>query len=190
MLWRAWLLRMIVGSFCAAVALAGWFIYLHTNSEAIRQRVIFELENHLTGVNVEVGAAWLRPLGGISLRDVRLARRDDPNHPFLIVPEATIYHDKQQFAQGRMAIRKFEFQQPSMFIRRDAEGNWNLAGICKLQPREGLAPTVVVRKGMLRVEDRLRCSSGQVFEVNEINLTMVNDPLTIMTFQGEGRSIL
>src|SRR5260370_14448794 len=114
MRWRVWLLRMAVVSFCLAAAGGGWLTYLHTNSEAVRRKVTEELQNHLTGVDVGSGAAWLRPLGGISLRDLRFTRRDDPNHPFLVVPVTTLYHHHAQLPRGRLAIRKFDIQLPTL----------------------------------------------------------------------------
>ena len=69
------------------------------------------------GVDVQVGSAWVRPLGGLWLRDVKLFRREDPSHPFLIIPSATVYHDKEQMAQGRLVVRKVE-PTPAGFPRR------------------------------------------------------------------------
>ena len=41
-------------------------------------------------------------LGGIAVTDVRLVRRGDPpDRPFLVVPSAVVYHDKEQLNRGR-----------------------------------------------------------------------------------------
>src|ERR1051326_5429511 len=108
MSWRVWLFRSLVCTLCAAVAVIGWLAYAQTNSEAVRTKGIEQMQAGFPGVEVQSGSAWVRPLGGLWLRDVRLSRREDPSHPFLVVPSATIYHDKEQLAQGRLVIRKVE----------------------------------------------------------------------------------
>src|SRR5258708_3649673 len=174
--WTAWLLRTVVCSLCVAGGVVGWLTYQHTNSEAVRRTLVEQIEAKFQGVEVEIGSAWLRPLGGISVRDLRLKRRDDPSRPFLVVPSAYIFHDKEQLAQGRLVIRKIELQQPTYLIRRDAEANWNLAGLMRPGHADGPLPIVVVRQGTIRYEDRSGGVPRPVLELREVNATAVNDP--------------
>src|SRR5712692_2218540 len=152
--WKAWLLRTVVSTLCVAAGVLGWLTYQHTNSEAVRRTLIEQIEAQFQGVEVEIGSAWLRPLGGISVRDLRLKRRDDPSHPFLIVEAATIFHDKEQLAHGRLVIRKIELQQPTILLRRDAEANWNLSGLMRPGKGDGPLPVLVIRQGIVRYDDR------------------------------------
>src|SRR5262245_41420642 len=188
--WTAWLLRSVVCALCVAAGVLGWFTYHHTNSEAVRRTLIEQIESQFQGVEVEIGSAWLRPLGGISVRDLRLKRRDDPNHPFLVVASAFIYHDKEQLSRGRLVIRKIELQQPNWLLRRDMEGNWNLSGVTCQGRGDCQMPVVVIRQGTIRYEDRSGGLARPVLELREVNATAVNDPATKVALQGQAQSVL
>src|SRR5436309_1043609 len=122
---RTWVFTVAVG--VAAVALA----YQHwTNPALVRQQIIASLEEHLPGARVSLESARLQLLGGISFRELRLSRRDDPSRTdFIYVPSGTIYHDKEQLLKGKLAIRSIDWHQPKLRLIRDPEGNWNLADI-------------------------------------------------------------
>ena len=96
MSWRKWLVRGVVFFVTAGLVAAG-FAYQHwTNPEAVRQQVIAKLGALLVGANVRLESAQLRLLGGISITDLRLTRKDDPTHAELAyIPSAIIYHDKE-----------------------------------------------------------------------------------------------
>ena len=191
MLWRVWLLRTAVCSFCVAFGVLGWLTYLHTNSEAIRLKVVEELQG-----NSSASMSKSAPPGcgrwAAFPSAICAWRRDDPTHPFLTVQAATVYHDKEQLAHGRLVIRKLELDQPALLIRRDVEGNWNLAGITK--PGGGAddtSPTFVIRKGVVRYEDRTGGTARPILEVTDVNCwTLVDGPQSGTSFQGDGRSML
>src|SRR5262245_29486606 len=190
MSWRVWLFRSIVCTVFTAAGVFGWLVYLQTNSAAVRAKVIEQVQVDFPGVDVQIGSAWIRPLGGLWLRDVKLFRREDPSHPFLIIPSATVYHDKEQMAQGRLVVRKVELTQPTIRLRRDAEGNWNLPALPKAGKGDGPVPMLVVRQGTVVYEDR---SGGQVrppLELRDVQLTVINDPLPRINFQGQGTTTL
>lgn len=190
MSWRVWLYRLVVCMAAAAIGIAGWIAYLQTNSEAVRARVIDQIRAQFPDIDVQVGSAWIRPLGGLWLRDVRLAKHDDPGHPFLTIASATVFHDKEQLARGRLVIRKIELIQPLFKLRRDADGNWNLPGL----PRNGRVdeplPTLVVRQGALQFDDHIGGLQRPVLEVRDISWTSINDPLPQLTAQGHGECLL
>lgn len=189
MMWRRMLLQAGVCVAGAALAVFGWLAYRHTNSEAVRRQVEEHIRSQWQNVDVEVGAAWLRPLGGISVRDLRVRRRDDPQHPFLTVPAATIYHDKQQLTQsGRLVIRKIELQQPKIHLRRGLDGKWNVAGLSKPGRFEGHVPTLVIHDGVIRYEDRTGGIERPVVEIRDLDWTVINDPAAVLAFQGNGTS--
>jgi len=190
MSWRIWLFRLSVCSLVIAAGVVGWLVYLQTNSAAVRAKVIEQIQADFPGIEVKIGSAWIRPLGGLWLRDVRLQRREDPGHPFLIVPSATISHDKEQLARGKLVIRKVELSQPVFRLRRDAEGNLNLPTLPQRGGRDSILPLLVVRQGTVIYEDR---SGGQVrppLELRDMNLTVVNDPAPRIAFHGNGTTLL
>lgn len=188
--WRVWVFRSLVCTIAAAVGMLAWLIYLQTNSHAIQARVIEQIRQDFPQVEVQIGSAWLRPLGGLWLRDVKLFRRDDPAHPFLIVPTATVFHDKEQLTAGRLLIRKIELTQPVLRLRRDADGNWNLPDWPKAPSSTQPAPILVVRHGRIVFEDRRGGVSRPVLEFDQVQLTLVNDPISRVTIQGSGNSVL
>ena len=191
MMWRRMLLQAGVCIIGAALAVFGWFAYRHTNSEAVRRQVQEHLQNQYQNVDVEVGSAWLRPLGGISVRDLRIRRRDDPRHPLLTVPSLTIYHDKQQLTQaGRLVVRKVELHKPTFCLRRNRDGNWNVEGLIKPGKSDGTFPTIVIHQGVIQYEDRSDLVARPVVEVRDVHWTLVNDPSELITFQARGISLL
>lgn len=182
--WRVGLFRAIVCCLAAAVGMLAWLVYLQTNSRAIQQRVIEQIRRDFPQVDVEIGSAWLRPLGGLWLRDVRVFRRDEPSHPFLIIPSATVYHDKEQLAAGKLAIRKVELVEPTVRVRRDADGKWNLPSWPQAPSLEHPAPILVVRRGHLLLDDRHGGVVRPIVELHAVQLTVVNDPLPMVSIQG------
>src|SRR4051812_7005804 len=76
----------------ATVALA----YQLTSSSAVRQQVINHLQKFFVGGDMALGSARFRLLGGVSIENFTLYRRDDASQtPLLHVPAGIIYHDKE-----------------------------------------------------------------------------------------------
>ena len=176
----------------AAVAIGtiGWLAYLQTNSESVRARVVEQIRSQFPDIDVQVGSAWIRPLGGLWLRDVRLAKRDDPAHPFLIIASATVYHDKEQLAKGRLTIRKIELVQPLFKFRRDADGNWNLPGLPRGSRADEPLPTLIVRQGTIQFDDRIGGIQRPILELRDVSWTSLNDPVPKVTIQGQAACLL
>src|SRR6516225_7762452 len=111
MAWRRWFVRGVVFSVAGALVTACVIYSRVTDSEAIRKQVISKLGLHLVGARIDLGAAQMELLGGITLQALRLSRKDDPGRSELaLVPMATIFHDKEQLIHGTLAIRKLELQ--------------------------------------------------------------------------------
>lgn len=182
--------RLTVGIVAAAAGAAGWIVYQQTNSDAIRARVIELIRAEHPDVDVQIGTAWVRPLGGLWLHDLRMARRDDPAHPFLTVASATVFHDKEQMAHGRLAIRKIELVQPVFRIRRDSDGNWNLPALPRGGRTDNLLPTLVIRKGTVQFEDRVGMVQRPLLELHDLSWTSLNDPLPRVSIEGQGNCLL
>jgi hypothetical protein len=191
MAWRKWLVRALVFSVTSGLA-AGGLLYRHwTNPTAVRRQVIDKMSALLVGADVHLESAHMRLLGGISLRDLRLTRRDDPDKTDLVyVPVATIYLDKEQFRNGKLAIRKVELDRPHFRIRRNREGQWNLTGIFAPVHLEEPVPTLEIRQGTIIVEDHFACPGQPAVELSDVHLVLINDPPAVVRFKGTGTSDL
>jgi hypothetical protein len=174
----------------AALGYGGWYAYdeLFKPGE-IKRRVIEELTARFEGVDVEVGHARLRPfLGGVNVSDLKLIRRDDPTRtPFLNVPHAVIWYDKADFAH-RLQPAKIELEDATLRIVREPNGKWNLDGVAKPTPDGEQAPVFVLRKAHVEVIDG-KTGSSAVLDLQEMDLTVINDPVTTYTFEARGKSV-
>ncbi len=104
---RSWVIRGLILAGVAALAGLGWVASSWVSPERVREQVLAHLHEQFDGVDVHVGSARMRILGGIAVSDIRLVRRGDPpDRPFLSVPSAVVYHDKEQLNRGRLVIRK------------------------------------------------------------------------------------
>jgi hypothetical protein len=173
------------------LALTAW-LYLHwTDPVVVRQQVIAQLEAHFPGATVHVDTARLRLLGGVSLTDLRLVRRDNPElGDVLYVPEAIIYPDKEQFLQGTFAIRKIELSRPRLHVIRGQDGRWNTSDIIGPTNPEEPLPTIVMEQGTILVEDCLRAPDQTLVEIKGVSVTMLNDPLPTLDISARGNSDL
>jgi hypothetical protein len=140
------------------------------------------------GVGVQVGAARMRLLGGILVSELRLAKSDAlDRRDFLYVPNAVIYHDKEQLLQGKAAIRRVELIRPQLRIIRERDGRFNVAGILGPVDLAERMPTIVIRDGVVLFEDRAT-SASPLLEIRDVQLTMINDPLLTLQIEGTGSS--
>jgi hypothetical protein len=177
---------------CAVVAALGYGGYYAYDRllqpDEIRRRVIEEMTAKFEGVDVEVGHARMRPfLGGINVSDLKLIRRDDPTRtPFLHVPHAVIWHDKADIAR-RLSPAKIELEDAHLRLVRDAAGKWNVADVMKPAGHGDQAPVFVLKKAKVEVIDQASGSSA-VLEFQEMDVSVVNDPAKVYTFEARGRS--
>src|SRR5262249_24021507 len=141
------------------------------------------------GAAVSLESARLRLLGGVSLNELRLARRDDPDKAdFLYVPQALVYHDKERLLDGKLRIRKLELNRPRLRVVRSAQGRWTRERLVgPWGPGEPL-PTVVIKQGTLILEDRAAGPDSPSLEFKDINLTLVEDAPPAVAFAGSGTS--
>ncbi len=193
MTWRKWIVRGIVYGIISAAA-AGALLYQRwTNPGAVREQVIAKIGETFPGAHVSVDSARLRILGGIQLNGLRLTRDDDPEkHEFLNVPSAIFYHDKEKILDGELTLRKIELIRPRLRVRRERDGTWNLQKLLRPPTDEPLThqPAIVIHQGTLILEDHSDPAKAAVLEINDISLTIVNDPLPRMTIRGAANSEL
>src|SRR5205814_10148850 len=89
---RKWIVRGLVFGVATVMITGAVLYYQWTNPAAIRELVIDRLTGQFVGVRVNVESAYLRLLGGISVSEIRLTRKDDPEQTeFLYIPSAVIY---------------------------------------------------------------------------------------------------
>src|SRR5688572_25556782 len=173
----------------AALGYGGHYAYDHLFQPGeIRRRVLEELTARFEGVDVEVGSARMRPfLGGVNVSDLKLIRRDDPTRtPFLHVPHAVIWHDKAQFP-NRIAPAKIELEDAHIRLVRNTAGKWNVEVISKPPGAGERAPVLVLKKARVEVVDQ-RAGTSAVLDLQEMDLTVINDPATVYTFEAKGTS--
>jgi hypothetical protein len=191
MAWRKWLVRGLVFSVMGGLALAG-FLYQHwTNPAAVRRQVLDKLAGQFSGAWVSVESAHIRLLGGISVRELRVGRQDDADQTDLAhVPAALFYPDKEQVVNGRFTLRKVELYHPVLRLRRNRDGRWNVVGLLAPPRTDEFLPIMEVQQGTVVLEDRFAGSELPALEIAEVNLTLINSPLTTIRFEGTGKSSL
>jgi hypothetical protein len=187
MAWRKWWVRGLVFTVAAGVAAAA-FAYQHwTSPTIIRQQVLARLVEQLPGARVNLEAARLRLLGGISFSQLRLLCRDDPaSSEFAYVPSGTIYHDKEHLLGGQLAIRKIEWDRPVLHVVRRRDGTWNTANLLSEPDLSQTIPTIVLRQATLFLEDQQDAPNQPPLEIKDLHLTIVNDPPLTLAIEGSG----
>jgi hypothetical protein len=173
---RKWLTRSIFLLFVGALVFGGLWLRDWVKPSRIREQLLIQLHDEFPGVDVEVESARLRLLGGISVSDLRFIRKDDPNHaPFLVVPSAVIYHDKEMLNRGQLVVRKVELNKPQIRLERDESGRWNVEGLTRAGGLPGPAPLLVARQAVVAYADR-RVGSEPLFVLHDVELMILNDP--------------
>ncbi len=189
MSWRKWLVRGLVYSVLTGLGSLFLVFYLYTNPAATRKTVLDILAEKFSRATVSLQSARLNLLDGISLSDLRMARRDDIDQiDFLYVPSAVIYHDKEQLLAGKLALRKIVLNRPQLRILLDRNGRCNLTGLlppCDLSER---MPTLIMQQGTILIEDRRLVVGKPILEVRNVNMTILNDPLPTLHIEGTGQT--
>lgn len=183
---KKWAVRGLV-FFSLASFLAGGLLYQYwTNPETVRQQVLDRLETDFIDVNASLDSARLRIFGGIEIRELRLARKNDlDKSDFLHVPSATLIHDKEQMLDKGLSLRKVELRRPRLRIVRQADGSLNLANLMGPSNLKQPMPTILVQQGSILLEDRL-APSVPALEIKDVSLSVLNDPLPLVVFSGKG----
>ncbi len=181
---RSWLIRGLILAGVAALAALAWLASSWVSPERVREKVVATLSEQFEGVDVQVASARMRILGGIAVTDLRLTRRGD-DKPFLVVPNAILFHDKEQLNRGRLIIRKVELENPTIRIERSADGKWNVDEVVKPGPADKPVPTFVVKGATVIVTDRVP-GGIPITTFTDVQGTVLNDPLPTLTVQATG----
>ncbi|HEV3117303.1 MAG TPA: hypothetical protein VGY58_09635, partial [Gemmataceae bacterium] len=192
MVWRKWLVRVLVFSALGGMGALGLAYQAWTNPTATRQQVLDTMKDRFSGATVSLDSARLRILGGIAFNDLRLARKDDPEkQDFLYVPAGILYHDKEHLLDGKLggvAIRKMVVQRPRFHIIRDKDGHLNLEGVIGAVNLKERVPTIVIQQGTIVFEDRTLSTAVPVVEIKDVSLTIINDPLPTLNIELSGQT--
>lgn len=184
---RKWLVRSLYLAFLAIVGGGAYWVYTLLQPDVVRRQLIQQIAEKFEGVDVEVGSAQIGLLGEITVSDLRLTRRDDPDRrAFLHVPSAILHHDKEKLNEGKLVVRKVELFKPHIRIERDDKGKWNIEGITRPKKEDALAPIFVLHEARITFVDR-KLGHKPVAELTDVSATIVNDPLPVITFQVRGR---
>jgi hypothetical protein len=180
-----------VFTIATGLAVAVFFYQRWTDPEKVRAQVLAELGKHFVGARVSAESARFHLFGGITVAEARLTRRgDQDNAELAYVPTMTIYLDKEQLLHGKRIVRKLELERPRLRLARDAAGHWNLTGLLGEVDLNETIPTIVIHHGTLIVEDRLAAQQAPPVEIKDVSLTILNDPLLIVSIAGSGLSDL
>jgi hypothetical protein len=180
---RSWVIRGLILAGVAALAALAWYANSWISPERVREQVVSTLVEQLEGVDVHVGSARMRILGGIAVTDLKLTRRGEPvDRPFLVVPSAVLYHDKEQLNRGRLVIRKVEMDGPTFHIERAPNGKWNVAEVIRSSTADKPVPTYVIKNGTVVVSDRTP-NGFPTTTLTGVQCTLLNDPLPTLTVQ-------
>jgi hypothetical protein len=187
MTWRKWIVRSLVLIIASAIA-AGVILYLSwTNPTAVREQVLGRLHTYLPGAAVSLESARLKLFGGISVNELHLARRGGRgDSEFAYIPHGTIDPDKEMLSQGRMAIRRVHCHKAQLHVVRDSDGSWNVAGVLADPDPRRQIPMMIFDRAVLVVEDRTNPPRFPTLQIRDVDLTIINDPVSTIVFEGTG----
>jgi hypothetical protein len=187
---RKWVVRGLVIVVVSGCIGAGVLYQQWTNPTAVREQVVEMLVQQFPGATVTLDGARLRLFGGVVLTELRLTRREIGDKSELLhIPSATVYPDKERLVKGEFAIRLIEMCRPRIHIVRNKDGTWNVSGLMGVTDPKSPLPTIVIQDGSLVIEDRLAgWAAPAQWEIHDVNLTLINDPVTCLTFTGTGKS--
>lgn len=157
---------------CALAAL--WTALHYVRPEAVRATVLESFSEQFPDAHVNVGEAHLRVFGGVSVRDLSLAR-DGEAAPFFAAPSAIIAHDKEELSNGRMVIRKIELDGATLRLERRADGRWSFEGLSRPSPADRPMPMFVVSHGTIVLKDKSPVGIPPA-TFTEANFVLINDP--------------
>lgn len=187
---RNLLIRGAVLAVVAALTYGGWTAAHWVSPERVRAAVLDHLHARFgESVEVSLGAAEMRLFGGLAVTHLTLTRRGEAE-PFLHVPHAVLYHDKEKLTRGELTLRKIALDRPTVRLDRRADGSWGFDEFAT--PGAGAAdqslPTLLVHDATVVVTDH-RPGGPPPVALRHVHLTVLNDPLPVLKFDGKGVAV-
>jgi hypothetical protein len=184
---RSWAIRGLILSGVAAIVALAWLANSWVSPERVRAQVmdnlhaLFNDDDPSHTVEIQVGSARMRILGGIAVSDLKLTRKG-ADSPFLSVPSAILYHDKEQLNRGQLVIKRIVLESPELSLERSADGKWNIAGMFKEGPADKPVPTFVINDGTVHIVDR-GPEPLPTIVLSGLQLTLLNESIPVLAIQ-------
>ncbi|HMP03573.1 MAG TPA: hypothetical protein PKC45_13835, partial [Gemmatales bacterium] len=178
--------KMVVRSLVVVIlVLAGGGYYAFqrwTNPQAVRELVLRHLADQFPGADVRLAAAELRLLGGVHLRDLRVAPEEGAE-PLAVVPEVVLQLDRERLTHGQLLLRRAVVQRPQLHLVRDEAGVWNLEGLqLAANPSDQAAPVIEIVGGSLHFHDL--SLNAPPLRLTDLQLALVPTTATQMRLEG------
>lgn len=191
MAWHKWFVRGLVFSIFAGAVLATLAYQHWTNSATVRLQVLAKTMSMFPGAAVTLDTASLHILGNIRVHELHLASRASPADEVAHIPSATLYHDKQKLLDGELSLRKIELPRLRLRVVRRPDGTWNVQDLAAVSIPGRALPTIVVHQATIQFEDQSRPEADPFkLELTQANLTLINDPLDVVTIDGVAQADL
>ena len=185
---RGWLIRGLLVGLLAVLGVGGWLVSSWVSPEQVRVALLNTLHERFPEADIDVGSARMRIFGGISVTDLRITRRGE-QHPVLETGSAIIFHDKEQLNHGKVLIRKVEIDQPTIRLNKRSDGSWNIVDLVPKDLNQGPVPTIVIRQATILVHDE-NSDGLPPIRVRHANLTLLNDPQSVLKFDLQGTLVV
>jgi hypothetical protein len=177
---RSWVIRGLILTGLAAIAALVWVANSWVSPDQVRAEVLKSLYEQFDGIEIQVGSARMRILGGIAVTDLKLIRKGTSGDSLVLsVPSAVLYHDKEQLSHGHLIIKKIVLDNPELNLERSSDGKWNVAGIFKEGPADKPVPTFVIEGGTVHIVDRSKESIPET-TLNGVRFTLLNEPIPVL----------
>jgi hypothetical protein len=168
------LFKFAVGLALVGVVAVGLYMYVRMDDE-IRRYVEAFLGERYPHLEVSVGGARIVEGRGITVYDVEFAPRGQrrPHDDLLQVDELLVVCDVHlsTLVRGVPPIQRVEVRHPHVWLRRSAEGNWNLNELLPVNPSGMPAPPIVIRGGEATLTSEFAPDS-QPIAFRDIDLTI------------------
>lgn len=183
---RKWLIRSLIPIFIGLLVGMGLYVSSWLKPAYIREQCIAQLLEKFQNVDIEVGSASLRFFGGISISDLKMTRKDDPDHkPILYIPYAVLQQDKERLSQGQLVIRKIDMDSPTIRLQRNVDGTLNWSNILLPPKDDEPIPVFVLKNAKVEIDD-YSPASPRTLNLDIPKVVMVNDPKSIYRIEGFG----
>ena len=182
---RCWLIRGLIVAVLAAGGFGAWVVVHWVSPEKVREAVLAHVRE-LVGpaVEVKIESAVVRVFGGIRVTNLTLTRAGEAT-PFVAIPSAVIFHDKQEFNHGKLSIRKVELESPTLRLTRRTDGTFDFPTFPRPPDTADRAtPTVVIRDATVFVSDA-DPDGFPTLALKHLKLHLVNDPQPVLKVDGQ-----
>lgn len=171
--------RRLMLIFCACLILGtAAYFYIDTVFLPVQLKALITTKaKTLLGREVSIGTMDFRLLKGFVVENITIARKDNPNRPFIQIRKVTFNLLLTPIVQKKaVIIPTITVKDPFIFISRDENRNWNFADLLELPKTKNnnvlpiLLRKLVLENGEIQYADKSR---EQIFfeSIQQIHLT-------------------